>query len=407
MSTLQRTLLAIVVALASLGAITQKVRDQGVTDTEIRIGNLMPYSGSLEIFGQIGKAEAAYFDMINERGGINGRKIRFMSYDDLSDASNAMDLTRILVEIDNVLLMFGSFGTPGNLAVRKYLNERQIPQLFAASGDQHLSEPSLYPWTMGWQPSYREEGRIYANYIQAFYPGKKIVALWQNDNFGRELFKGLEQGLGDVARNIRVDIAYDVGDQHLEGHVSILKRSGADVFVFAGVPENAAKVIRIAAEHNWRPVFIVNQMASSIETVLKPAGPDNATGVVTAAFLKDPSDPAWKGEKAAKDWRAFLDKYEKAGGKDEGAAIYGYAAAETMVQVLRQCGNDLSRENVMKQAAALDDYQASVLLPGIRINTGPSDFRPIEQLRLVQFDGRTWQSIGDVLETAFAHANGR
>ena len=405
MSTLQRTLLAIVVALASLGAITQKVRDQGVTDTEIRIGNLMPYSGSLEIFGQIGKAEAAYFDMINERGGINGRKIRFMSYDDLSDASNAMDLTRILVEIDNVLLMFGSFGTPGNLAVRKYLNERQIPQLFAASGDQHLSEPSLYPWTMGWQPSYREEGRIYANYIQAFYPGKKIVALWQNDNFGRELFKGLEQGLGDVARNIRVDIAYDVGDQHLEGHVSILKRSGADVFVFAGVPENAAKVIRIAAEHDWRPVFIVNQMASSIETVLKPAGPDNATGVVTAAFLKDPSDPAWKGEKAAKDWRAFLDKYEKAGGKDEGAAIYGYAAAETMIQVLRQCGNDLSRENVMKQAAALDDYQASVLLPGIRINTGPSDFRPIEQLRLVQFDGRTWQPIGDVLETAFAHAN--
>jgi len=405
MSTLQRTLLAIVVALASLGAITQKVRDQGVTDTEIRIGNLMPYSGSLEIFGQIGKAEAAYFDMINERGGINGRKIRFMSYDDLSDASNAMDLTRILVEIDNVLLMFGSFGTPGNLAVRKYLNERQIPQLFAASGDQHLSEPSLYPWTMGWQPSYREEGRIYANYIQAFYPGKKIVALWQNDNFGRELFKGLEQGLGDVARNIRVDIAYDVGDQHLEGHVSILKRSGADVFVFAGVPENAAKVIRIAAEHDWRPVFIVNQMASSIETVLKPAGPDNATGVVTAAFLKDPSDPAWKGEKAAKDWRAFLDKYEKAGGKDEGAAIYGYAAAETMVQVLRQCGNDLSRENVMKQAAALDDYQASVLLPGIRINTGPSDYRPIEQLRLVQFDGRTWQPIGDVLETAFAHAN--
>jgi branched-chain amino acid transport system substrate-binding protein len=405
MSTLQRTLLAIVVALASLGAITQKVRDQGVTDTEIRIGNLMPYSGSLEIFGQIGKAEAAYFDMINERGGINGRKIRFMSYDDLSDASNAMDLTRILVEIDNVLLMFGSFGTPGNLAVRKYLNERQIPQLFAASGDQHLSEPSLYPWTMGWQPSYREEGRIYANYIQAFYPGKKIVALWQNDNFGRELFKGLEQGLGDVARNIRVDIAYDVGDQHLEGHVSILKRSGADVFVFAGVPENAAKVIRIAAEHDWRPVFIVNQMASSIETVLKPAGPDNATGVVTAAFLKDPSDPVWKGEKAAKDWRAFLDKYEKAGGKDEGAAIYGYAAAETMIQVLRQCGNDLSRENVMKQAAALDDYQASVLLPGIRINTGPSDFRPIEQLRLVQFDGRTWQPIGDVLETAFAHAN--
>jgi branched-chain amino acid transport system substrate-binding protein len=399
-----RTLLAVFVALASLGAVTQKLRDQGVTDSEIRIGNLMPYSGGLEIFGQIGKAEAAYFDAINERGGINGRKIRFISYDDLSDASNAIDLTRILVEIDNVLLMFGSFGTQGNLAVRKYLNERQVPQLFFASGDQHLSEPSQYPWTMGWQPSFRDEGRIYANYIQAFYPGKKIVALWQNDNFGRELFKGLEQGLGDVAKNIRVDIAYDVADQHLEGHVSILKRSGAEVFVFAGMPENAAKVIRIAAEHDWHPVFIVNQMSSSIETVLKPAGLQNATGVVTATFLKDASDPAWKAEQSA-NWRVFVDKYTTAGGKDDNAAVYGYAAAETLVQVLRQCGNDLSRENVMKQAAALSDYQASALLPGIKINTGPWDFKPIEQLRLVQFDGRTWQPIGDVLETAFADAN--
>ncbi|GIQ72937.1 ABC transporter substrate-binding protein [Bradyrhizobium sp. RD5-C2] len=403
MARLIRTLLASVVALASLGAITQQVRDQGVTDTEIRIGNLMPYSGALEIFGQIGKAEAAYFEMINERGGINGRKIRFMSYDDLSDASNAMDLTRILVETDNVLLMFGSFGTPGNLAVRKYLNELKIPQLFVVSGDQDLSEPSLYPWTMGWQPSYREEGRIYANYIQAFYPGKKIVALWENDQFGRELFKGLVQGLGDVAHNIRVDIAYDVDDQHLDGHISILKQSGAEVFVFAGVPENATKVIRAAAEHGWRPVFVVNQMASSIETVLKPAGTENATGVITAAFLKDASDPAWREEQGA--WHSFLDKYTKAGGKDDAAAVYGYAEAETMVQVLRQCGNDLSRENVMRQAAALRDYQASALLPGIKINSG--QFRPVEQLRLLQFDGRSWQPIGDVLDTAFTGSSGK
>ena len=403
MAPLIRTLLASVIALASLGAITQQVRDEGVTDTEIRIGNLMPYSGALEIFGQIGKAEAAYFEMINERGGINGRKIRFMSYDDLSDASNAMDLTRILVETDNVLLMFGSFGAPENLAVRKYLNERQVPQLFVASGDQDLSEPSLYPWTMGWQPSYREEGRIYANYIQAFYPGKKIVALWENDQFGRELFKGLVQGLGDVAHNIRVDIAYDADDQHLDGHISILKQSGAEVFVFAGVPENASKVIRAAAEHGWRPVFIVNQMASSIETVLKPAGTENATGVVTAAFLKDASDPAWRDEQGA--WRSFLDKYTKAGGKDDAAAVYGYAAAETMVQVLKQCGNDLSRENVMKQAAALRDYQASALLPGIKINT--TQFRPVDQFRLLQFDGRSWQPIGDVLDTAFTGSSGK
>ncbi|WP_063695448.1 ABC transporter substrate-binding protein [Bradyrhizobium embrapense] len=403
MATLFRILLASVVALASLGAITQQVRDGGVTDTEIRIGNLMPYSGALEIFGQIGKAEAAYFEMINERGGINGHKIRFMSYDDLSDAANAMDLTRILVETDNVLLMFGSFGTPGNLAVRKYLNERQVPQLFVASGDQDLSEPSLYPWTMGWQPSYREEGRIYANYIQAFYPGKKIVALWENDQFGRELFKGLVQGLGDVAHNIRVDIAYEVDDQHLDGHVSILKQSGAEVFVFAGVPENAAKVIRAAADHRWRPVFVVNQMASSIETVLRPAGTENATGVITAAFLKDASDPAWREDQGA--WHSFMDRYTKAGGKDDAAAVYGYAAAETLVQVLRQCGNDLSRENVMKQAAALRDYQASALLPGIKINSG--GFRPVEQLRLLQFDGSSWQPIGDVLDTAFTGSSGK
>jgi branched-chain amino acid transport system substrate-binding protein len=401
MSTLLRTLLAIIVALVSLGAITERLRDGGVTDTEIRIGNFMPYSGPLEIFGQIGKAEAAYFDMINDRGGINGRKIRFMSYDDLSDASNALDLTRILVETDNVLLMFGSFGTPDNLAVRKYLNEKQVPQLFVVSGNQDINEPSAYPWTMGWQPSFQDEGRIYANYIQAFYPGKKIVALWQNDNFGRELFKGLEQGLGDVARMIRVDVAYDAWDQHLDTHVAILKQSGAEVFVFAGEPENAAKIIRIAAEHDWHPVFIVNQIASSIATVLKPAGLENAAGVITAAFLKDASDPAWK-DQAAKDWPVFLDKYRRAGGKDDGAAMYGYAAAATLIQVLKQCGNDLSRENVMKQATALDGFQPSALLPGIKINTGQWDFRPIEQLRLVQFDGRTWQPIGDVLDTAFS-----
>jgi ABC-type branched-subunit amino acid transport system substrate-binding protein len=265
-----RTLIAILLALTSLSASSKRVREQGVTDTEIRVGNVMPYSGSLEVFGAIGKAEAAYFEMINERGGINGRKVRFISYDDKSDPSAALDLTRNLIENDNVLVMFGSFGTPGNFAVRTYLNEAQIPQLFVASGDDHLSDPSLFPWTMGWQPSIREEGRIYANYIQALYPGKRIVALWQNDYFGRELFKGLEDGLGDIARMIRVDIAYDINDEHLDAHVSILKRSGAEIFVFAGVPANAAKVIRKAADLNWHPLFITNSMASSIAMALKP-----------------------------------------------------------------------------------------------------------------------------------------
>src|SRR5215213_9054586 len=349
MQTWARTLIAVVLALTSLSAISEQVREPGVNDTEIRIGNVMPYSGSLAVFGAIGKAEAAYFEMINERGGINGRKVRFISQDDKSDPSTALDLTRGLVEKDDVLAMFGSFGTPGNFAVRAYLNERQIPQLFVASGDDHLSDPSMFPWTMGWQPSIREEGRIYANYIQAFYPGKRIVALWQNDHFGRELFRGLEDGLGDIARMIRVDIAYDVADEHLDTHVSILKRSGAEIFVFAGVPENAAKVIRVAADLNWHPVFIMNQMASPIATGLKPAGLENAVGVITAAYLKDASDPAWKDQQAGAEWQAFLDKYHRAGGKDDSTAMFGYAAAETLAQVLRQCGNDLSRDNVMKQ----------------------------------------------------------
>ncbi|MBR1234908.1 ABC transporter substrate-binding protein [Bradyrhizobium sp. AUGA SZCCT0182] len=399
-----RTPIAIVVALASLGAITERVREPDVTDTEIRIGNVMPYSGNLEAFGAIGKAEAAYFEMINERGGINGRKVRFISRDDKSNPSTALELTRDLIETENVLLMFGSFGTPGNFAVRTYLNERQIPQLFVASGDDHLSDPTLFPWTMGWQPSIREEGRIYANYIQAFYPGKRIVALWQNDHFGRELFRGLQDGLGDIARMIKVDIAYDVADEHLGTHVSVLKRSGAEIFVFAGAPADLTKVIRSAAELNWHPVFLLNHMSSSIATVLKPAGPEKALGVITATFLKDANDPVWKDEQAVKDWQTFIQKYNRAGGNDDSAAMFGYAAAETLAQVLRQCGDDLSRDNVMKQAAALEDYQGSILLPGIKINTGRWDFRPIKHLRLVQFDGRSWQPIGDVLETAFSRA---
>ena len=269
MSALHRTLLAIVFAMISLGVITQTPREPGVSDKEIRIGNLMPYTGPLAAVGSIGKAEAAYFDMINDRGGINGRKLRFLSFDNNSDASTALDLTRGLVERHDILLMFGSFGTPDNLAVRKYLNDNKIPQLFVASGDDEWSKPDAFPWTMGWQPSYQSEGRIYANYIQAYYPGRKVVALWQNDQFGRDLFKGLNDGLRDL---IRVDIAYDIADEHLEGHVSVLKGSGAEIFVFAGVPANAAKVIRIAADLNWHPVFILGDAAASIATALRPAG---------------------------------------------------------------------------------------------------------------------------------------
>jgi branched-chain amino acid transport system substrate-binding protein len=399
-----RTLFAILVALISLSAISQRAREQGVTDTEIRIGNVMPYTGPLRDFSSIGKAEAAYFDMINERGGINGRRVRFISYDDNSDPSSALDLTRRLVEQDGVLLMFGSFGTLGNIAARQYLNERQIPQLFVASGDEQFSNPSVFPWTMGWQPSFRAEGRIYASYIQALYPGSKIVVLWQNDQFGRSLFKGLQDGLGDLAKMIVVDIAYDISDAYLDTHISILKRTGAEIFVFAGVPSNAVQAIRIAASLNWHPVFILNDMASSIGSVLKPAGLENSSGVISATFLKDMNDPEWKDDPATRNWLSFADRYLRGVNKDDSAALFGFAAAETLAQVLRQCGEDLSRENVMRQAAALENYQPSVLLPNIRINTGPWDFRPIKNLRLGQFDGKTWQPIGSVVDTAFSGA---
>jgi branched-chain amino acid transport system substrate-binding protein len=397
-----RLLLALMIALTSLSAMSPERAEQSSDDTEIRIGNLMPYTGNLAEFGAIGKAEAAYFDMINAHGGINGRMIRFISRDDNSDPTVALDLTRTLVEGDNVHLMFGSFGTPGNLAVRRFLNEKKVPQLFVASGAEELSDPKAFPWTMGWQPSFRAEGRVYANYIQAFYPERKIVVLWQNDQFGRDLYKGIQDGLGDLARRIIVSVAFDIADAHIDGHVSILKRSGAEILVFAGVPTTASQAIRLAADFHWHPVLLLNDATASIGTALGPAGAENAVGVISATFLKDPSDPAWKTDPAIKDWLSFMDKYYPNGDNGSSAALYGYAAAETLAQVLRQCGDDLSRENVMRQAASLKDFQPSVLLPGIKINTGPDDFRPIKHMRLVQFDGRTWQLIGDVIETAFS-----
>ena len=399
-----RILVALLIALTSLSAMSLKRGDQSAGDDEIRIGNLMPYTGPLSEFAAIGKAEAAYFEMINERGGINGRKVRFISHDDNSDPTVALDLTRGLVEREDVLLMFGSYGTPGNLAVRGFLNERGIPQLFVASGAEELSDPKTFPWTMGWQPSFRAEGRIYANYIHAFFSQRKIVVLWQNDQFGRDLYKGIQEGLGELSRMIIVGVAFDIDDAHIDGHVSILKRSGADILVFAGVPSTASQVIRLTANSHWHPVFLLNNAAASIGAALGPAGMEKSAGVISASFLKDPNDPAWKDDPAMKEWASFMDRYYPKGDKTSSAALYGYAAAETLVQVLKQCGDDLSRENIMRQAAALRDYRSSVLLPGIKINTGPDKFQPIKQMRLVQFDGRTWQPIGDVIESAFADA---
>ena len=388
---------------ASASAATQPAEAAGVTDTEIRIGNIMPYTGPLAAFGSIGRAEAAYFDMVNARGGINGRQIRFISRDDSSNPRTAAEQTSELVEQERVHLMFGSFGTPSNLATRTYLNERSIPQLFVASGDEEWAHPKRFPWTMGWQPTFRAEGRIYANYIQAAYPSKKIAVLWQNDQFGRDLFRGLQEGLGLTANMIVADIAIDA-DMSIDDQVDILKSSGADVLVLNCAPPISARAIRRAADLGWHPVLLLVNAAASIANALRPAGLQNAVGVISTSFLKDAGDTAWKEDPAIREWLGFMDKYYPDGDKEDSYAIFGYAAAETLVQVLTQCGDDLSRENIMRQAASLRNYQGPVVLPGIAINTGPADFRPIKQMRLVQFDGNSWQPIGDVIESAFAKA---
>src|SRR5258705_2272731 len=379
------------------------VSDVGVSDTEIVIGNIMPYTGPLAAFGTIGKAEAAYFDMINDRGGIKGRTIKFVPCDYISNPVTAVQQTRQLIETDKVLVMFGSFGTPSSLATRSYLNDRKIPQLFVASGDHELGNPKTFPWTMGWQPPFRAEGRIYANYIQASYPERKIAVLWQNDQFGRDLFQGLQQGLGDWSRMIVADTTFDLSDSSsLDAQIEVLKSSGAEILLLDVAPAIAARALRKTAELDWRPVHLLDNASASIANALRPAGLQNASGVISTSFLKDANDPAWKDDPAMKAWSSFMDKYYPEGDKDESNAVFGYAAAETLFQVLSQCGNDLSRENVMRQAASLKGYQSSVALPGITFNTGPADFHPIKQMRLVQFDGTVWQPIGDVIESAFA-----
>ena len=373
-----------------------------VTDTEIRIGNIMPYTGPLTAFAAIGRAETAYFNMVNERGGINGRKITFITRDDSSNPMTALEETKDLVEEQNVLFMFGSFGTPDNLATRKYLNEKNIPQLFVASGDEEWAHPKKFPWTMGWQPTFRSEGRIYANYIQASYSDSKIAVLWQNDQFGRDLFKGLQEGLGATANNIVADIAIEA-NMSIDTQVDILKASGAEVLVLNCAPPISARAIRRAADLGWHPVLLLVNAAASIANALRPAGLENAIGVISTSFLKDTGDTTWKEDPAIKAWLAFMDKYYPDGDKTNANNVYGYVQAEAMVQVLKQCGDNLTRDNVMKQAANLKNFHSDLMMPGIMVNTSPDDYFPIEQMQLMRFNGQSWQPFGEVITGEVGH----
>jgi len=397
--TTTRLAIALVLFAASTsGALAQKKYDTGATDTEIKIGNIMPYSGPASAYGVIGKTEQAYFNKINAEGGINGRKINFVSYDDAYSPPKAVEQARKLVESDEVLFVFNSLGTPSNSAIQKYMNAKKTPQLFVATGATKWNDPQNFPWTMGWQPSYQSESRIYAKYLLKEKPDAKVAVLYQNDDYGKDYLKGLKDGLGAKAASMIIaEESYETTEPSIDNHIVKLKATGADVFVNITTPKFAAQAIKKIAEIEWKPVHILNNVAASVGSVIKPAGFENSQGIISAAYLKDVSDPQWSNDAGMKTFLDFLAKDFPDANKLDGSVIVGYGVAQTLVQVLKQCGDNLTRENVMKQAANLKDFRTEVLLPGISINTSPSDFAPISQLQLQRFKGERWELFGDVV----------
>jgi ABC-type branched-subunit amino acid transport system substrate-binding protein len=392
------TIAVIGLAVAAPSAMAQKKYDPGASDTEIKIGNIMPYSGPASAYGTIGKAEAAYFKKINDEGGVNGRKINFISVDDGYSPPKAVEMARRLVEQDQVLLVFNSLGTPSNSAIHKYMNAKKVPQLFVATGATKWDDPKNFPWTMGWQPNYQTEAAIYAKHVLQTKPDAKIAVLYQNDDYGKDYLKGFEDGLGDKAKTMIVAKAsYETSDPTVDSQIVQLQASGANVFFNITTPKFAAMAIRKAYDIGWKPVQYLNNVSASIGSVLVPAGLEKSVGVISTQYLKDPLDDHWKDDKGMKDWYAFMAKYYPDGNLKDGSNTFGYAVAQTLVQVLKQCGDNLTRENVMKQAANLKDWRSDLLLPGIKINTSATDFAPIQAERLVRFDGKEYVPFGDIV----------
>jgi len=386
-----------VLAASSSGALAQKKYDTGATDTEIKIGNIMPYSGPASAYGVIGKTEAAYFKKINDAGGINGRKINFISYDDGYSPPKTVEQARKLVESDEVLFVFNSLGTPPNSAIHKYMNSKKVPQLFVATGATKWNDPKDFPWTMGWQPNYQSETQIYAKYILKEKPGTKIAVLYQNDDYGKDYLKGLKDGLGDKASMIIAEESFETTEPTVDNHIVKLKSTGADIFVNISTPKFAAQAIKKMSEIGWKPVHFLNNVSASVGSVIKPAGYENSQDIISAAYLKDASDPQWNSDPGMKEFYAFLEKDFPEGNKLDGSVVVGYGVSQTLVKILQACGDNLTRENIMKQAASLKDFRTEVLLPGIKINTGPNDFAPISQLQLMKFKGEKWELFGDVI----------
>ena len=386
-----------VIAASSSSALAQKKYDTGATDTEIKIGNIMPYSGPASAYGVIGKTEEAYFKKVNAEGGINGRKINFISYDDGYSPPKTVEQARKLVESDEVLLVFNPLGTPPNSAIQKYMNSKKVPQLFVATGATKWNDPKEFPWTMGWQPNYQSETQIYAKYILKNYPNAKIGVLYQNDDYGKDYLKGLKDGLGSKTSMIVLEESYEVSEPTIDSHIVKLKATGADVFVNITTPKFAAQAIKKNAEIGWKPVHFLNNVSASVGSVIKPAGYENAQDIISSAYLKDPTDAQWKDDAGMKAWNEFLDKYYPEANRADASVIFGYTVAQGLVQVLKQCGDNLTRENVMKQAASLKDLELGGLLPGIKVNTSATDFAPISQVQLIKFKGETWERFGEIM----------
>nr|WP_246791595.1 ABC transporter substrate-binding protein [Bradyrhizobium commune] len=386
-----------IATFAASAALAQKKYDAGATDTEIKIGNLMPYSGPASSYGVVGKAEEAYFRMTNDRGGINGRKINFISYDDAYSPPKAVEQTRKLVEGDEVLLVFSPVGTPSNTAIQKYLNAKKVPQLFVASGSSKWDDPKNFPWTMGFLLNYQTEAEIYAKWLIKEKPDAKIGILYQNDDFGKEYLRGVKAGLGAKASSIIMEESYEVSEPSIDSHIIKLKAASPDVLMIFATIKFGAQAIRKAAELGWNPLKIINNGASYVSSVMKPAGFENAQGALSAAFAKDISDPQWKDDPGMKRLSEFLDKYMPGVDRTDANIIYGYGAAQTLVKVLEMCGEDLTRANVMKQAASLKDVAPDTLLPGVKINTSATSYSVISQLRMQRFKGDRWELFGDLL----------
>ena len=396
----RRVILASIAAVAvavATPAFAQKKYDPGASDSEIKIGNINPYSGPASAYSQIGRTIAAYFKKVNAEGGINGRKINFISYDDAYSPPKAVEQARKLVESDEVLLIFNPLGTPSNSAIQKYLNGKKVPQLFVASGASKWNDPEDFPWTMGWQPSYQSEARIYAKYLLKEKPDGKIAVLFQNDDFGKDYLKGLKDGLGDKASMIVALESYESSEPTIDDHMVKLKTSGANVFISITTPKFAAQAIKRAAEMDWHPLQIVVGISASVGAVMMPAGFENAQGILSATYVKDGADPQWDSDPGMRKFLDFLAKYYPEGNRLDLSTVYGYGVAQTLEQVLRQCGDDLTRENIMKQAENLKDFQPDTLLPGIKINTSSTDFAPIKQLQMMRFKGEKWDLFGDVI----------